>query len=145
MTKGTFLMEESFVLAAILSIKSKYLQEEYVTYKELNIIENNLQKEFTHRNLDVCITDEVNNHHFINYNEGYILNKQNNLNLLDIKMKYMGYCPSIEIQSCLWNEIFIIEQLVNIKKDEYEYVLKKFEQLQENSSKVKTLQPNNKR
>ena len=44
MTKTVFL-EKSYIVASILNFKNKYLNEDFVTFQELNYISNQIQKQ----------------------------------------------------------------------------------------------------
>ena len=63
----TFFIEESYVIATIIKTKSKYLKEKFTTFKEINIIKSILQNEFNKKNLDVCITSQIDNEFFTIY------------------------------------------------------------------------------
>lgn len=132
---GTFFMEESYVTATIMKTKSKYLKEKFTTLKEINIIKNILQNEFNKKNLDVCITSQIDNEFFTIYDSVVFLNK--GVGIKDIENRYKGYCPNIDILSVIWDEKLIFDSILEIKKEEYDELIK----IQENyfNNKVKVL------
>ena len=105
-------LEMSFVIASIMYAKNKHYQEEFVTFKEANIVRNILQQRFNNENLDIIITDELDFSYF-RYIDGVILKKD--ITLTSIVNRYQGCCPSIDLSIILWDDNFIFEILENIR------------------------------
>ena len=61
---STIFIEKSYVIASIMQIKKEFLDEQFVTFAEANVIKRNLQNEFNNKSLNVCITDEIDPNYF---------------------------------------------------------------------------------
>lgn len=107
---GTCFMEKSYVVAAILHTKNKKKRENHVTIEEVNGVANVLQKEYNKKDLNVCITDVIDEEYFKSQENIIVINKEKGLSLDSIRQRYQGYI-SYNILTVLWNEAFIIEAI----------------------------------
>lgn len=134
----TFFLQESYVIATIMKTKDKYLKEQFATFKEVNIIKSMLQNEFNKKNLDVCITSTIEREFFTIHDNVIFLNKERNVRIKDIEGRYKGYCPNIDILIVLWNEKLILDSILELKKQEYDELVKIKESVF-NECKIKVL------
>lgn len=107
---GTCFMEKSYVVAAILHTKNKKKRENHVTIEEVNGVANVLQKEYNKKDLNVCITDVIDEEYFKSQENIIVINKEKGLSLDSIRQRYQGYI-SYKILTVLWNEAFITEAI----------------------------------
>ena len=107
---GTCFMEKSYVVAAILHTKNKKKRENHVTIEEVNGVANVLQKEYNKKDLNVCITDVIDEEYFKRQEDIIVINKEKGLSLDSIRQRYQGYI-SYNILTVLWNEAFITEAI----------------------------------
>ena len=107
---GTCFMEKSYVVAAILHTKNKKKRENHVTIEEVNGVANVLQKEYNKKDLNVCITDVIDEEYFKSQENIIVINKEKGLSLDSIRQRYQGYI-SYNILTVLWNEAFITEAI----------------------------------
>ena len=111
---ATYFMEKSYVVAAILCIKNRKLKKEFVTIEEVNTISNLLQTKYNNKNLDVCITDTIDDEYFEVINDIIVINNKNGFTQQSIEQRYQGYITNIDILLTLWDEEFITESLKSI-------------------------------
>lgn len=117
-----FYMEDSFVIASIMHTKNLHFSEKFVTYKELNYIRNKLQNRFNIKNENVLIINNIDRNYFVT-DEVILLNKENDIDMNRLVTRYQGYCYSINVLLLLWDDDFIYNELVNLKKEEMDSLL----------------------
>lgn len=117
-----FYMEDSFVIASIMYTKNLHFLEKFVTYKELNYIRNKLQNRFNIKNENVLIINNIDRNYFVT-DEVILLNKENDIDMNRLVTRYQEYCYSINVLLLLWDDDFIYNELVNLKKEEMESLL----------------------
>lgn len=133
--KDIYNVDENYIIITILKIKQHYFIEKFVTFKELNTIKQALRNECYKRNLNVYFENEINKDYFMNFDNVIVLNQNYSNNEAE---KYFQSCYSylnIEILSLLWNEQFIYQSLLKMKKREYE---KLFLENEKNKKLLKT-------
>lgn len=111
--RGTYFMESSYVIASIMRSKRLHYIEEFVTFKEFNLVRDELQKEFNKKNISVCITNEIDRDYFNITGDVYVL--ANGVTLKKVENRYQGYCPSIEALNILWDDKKITKYVQRIK------------------------------
>lgn len=112
-----YLMEKSYVIASIFKTKHLHFRESFVTLKECNVISVLLQKEYNNRNINVCITSDIDNNYFKVLNGIIVLNKDKNIDLQSIEQRYQGYIPNIDVLLNLWNHEFILKILKELRSN----------------------------
>lgn len=112
-----YLMEKSYVIASIFKTKHLHFRESFVTLKECNVISVLLQKEYNNRNINVCITNDIDNNYFKVLNGIIVLNKDKNIDLQSIEQRYQGYIPNIDVLLNLWNDEFILKILKELRSN----------------------------
>ena len=110
-----YLMEKSYVIASIFKTKHLHFRENFVTLKECNVISRLLQKEYNNRNINVCITNAIDNDYFKVFNGIIVLNKDKNIDLQSIEQRYQGYVSNFDILLELWNDEFILKNLEELR------------------------------
>ena len=133
--KDIYNVDENYMIITILKIKQHYFMEKFVTFKELNTIKQALKNECYKGNLNVYFENEINKDYFMNFDNVIVLNQNYSINEAE---KYFQSCYSylnIEILSLLWNEQFIYQSLLKMKKREYE---KLFLENEKNKKLLKT-------
>jgi len=75
----TRFLTNKYLLLQLINYKTRFLGENYVTISELNRFNNYLQNEFNNKNLNVVISNELNNEDFLIYNG--IIESKNSINL----------------------------------------------------------------
>lgn len=114
----TCFLDESVIVATILNTKNKHhFLEKYVTVKECNIISSLLMKLFVDSGLDVCISNEIDRDSFEILDGIIIINLKKGINLNDIKNKYIGCIPSVEVMNIIWDDSLIYSYLCDIRCD----------------------------
>lgn len=79
------------------------------------MISSLLQREYNNRNINVCITNDIDNDYFKVLNGIAVLNKDKNIDLQNIEQRYQGYIPNIDILVNLWNDEFILKNLKELR------------------------------
>lgn len=111
---GTCFIEKSYVVAAILHTKNKKKRENHVTIEEVNGVANVLQKEYNKKDLNVCITDVIDEEYFKREEDIIVINKDKGLSLESIRQRYQGYIPN-NVLTVLWDEEIIIDAISKVK------------------------------
>ena len=73
------------VIANLFAIKSRKLNENFVTKSELGYVKTLLQKEYNEKNMDTAIIDRVNNEYFEDLGDIFVLNSNNSISIFDIE------------------------------------------------------------
>lgn len=120
----TKFIEKSYIVAIMMAIKEKYFHEKYVKISECNRLKEILIKELEKKKVDAIIMDDnIDEEYFIVQDNIIFLNKENNINIDDIKSRYQGFLP-IEILNIIWNidylYKFIYSNDKNLLKQEFE-------------------------
>lgn len=110
-----YLMEKSYVIASIFKTKHLHFRENFVTLKECNVISRLLQKEYNNRNINVCITNAIDNDYFKVFNGIIVLNKDKKIDLQSIEQRYQGYVSNFDILLELWNDEFVLKNLKELR------------------------------
>ena len=85
----TIFVEKSYIVATLLNVKNNYFDECFVDFKELNYLTSCLQKYFNDNNMNVIITDEIDQNYF-SINDVIVLNKLNDTSMQSIINQYQG-------------------------------------------------------
>ncbi len=119
-------INQDYIITTIMDCKQTFFNEKYITYEELNIVKDLIQKRFNEENIGALITDEINSNCF-DMKEVILLKKDWN----QVRNNF-GYFPNIEIARILLDKSFILNSLINLHKNN----LSKVEE-QIKSSKIK--------
>ena len=65
------------------------------------------------------ITDDIDKN-FFDMNDVILLNKSNDVTLKNIEDRYQSYCYSMEIFNILWNDEYMLDLILEVKKKELE-------------------------
>ena len=129
---NTKFIESSILVASILNVKNKYLDEEYVKEKELHYIKEGIQKVINSKNINAVIISSIDNIYY-NIQDGIILcNKKNSVTKEDVYEHFSSYLIQYEIEKIIWNEEYIFELLIQLKQEE----LNKMQEIKTNYQKV---------
>lgn len=105
-------LEQSLVIASIISTKNNHYGENFATFEEVNTLLGLLQKKLNR--YDVLITSAVNEDYFVIYDGVYILK---NITVKELLDRYMGYFPvnMLEIYKIIFDDDFIFENIQRIR------------------------------
>lgn len=109
-------IETTYVIANLFAIKSRKLNENFVTKSELGYIKTLLQKEYNEKNMDTAIIDRVNNEYFEDLGDIFVLNSNNSISIFDIESK-----PEFTIYKYLLlspSSPFLIDSLLKFKQEQ---------------------------
>ena len=113
---GTFFLENGYVVASIMVSKYKLFGEAFVTWKELNYIINELQKEYNEKDINVCIITSIDEGYFdVGGAREVITLKDRSIN--DVEHRYKLFV-NVNISKILWDDNFISKKLMEFKKQE---------------------------
>lgn len=111
-------LETTYVVASLFSIKSRYLNENFVTKPELGYVKTLLQREYNNRNLNAIIIDGIDSEYFEDLGDIIILNKNNNVSLFTIENKAEFLIYQYLLLSS--TSPFLIESLLKFKQEQCE-------------------------
>lgn len=129
MSKGTYVMERSSVIASIIKVKQLYLKKNFATFREINFLQSELQRKFNEMKLNICITDEINDKYFTIIDDFVIANSD----MTTIEVIYKGCCPSVEVNNILWDHHFMYVNILkaNATKDSLNFNVKSLNEIVE--------------
>ena len=110
---NTIFIEKSYIAASILNVKSKYLKQEFITFKELSYIFEQFQKKLNEQRINAIILDRIDTDYF-DISNVVKINKSKSLSLESIIARYQGYLD-LDILLLIWNEETIFDFLVELK------------------------------
>ena len=111
-------IETTYVIANLFAIKSRKLNENFVSKSELGYVKTLLQKEYNEKNMDTAIIDSVNNDYFKDLGDIFVLNSNNSISIFDIESK-----PEFTIYKYLLlspTSPFLIDSLLKFKQEQCE-------------------------
>lgn len=110
---NTIFIENSYIAASILNVKSKYLKQEFITFEELSYISEQFQKKLNEQKINAIILDRIDTDYF-DISNVVKINKSKSLSLESIITRYQGYLD-LDILLLIWNEETIFDFLVELK------------------------------
>lgn len=123
MPKAVFL-EKSYIVASILNFKNKYLNEDFVTFQELNYISNQIQKQINEQKLNAVILDNIDSDYF-EISNVIIANRSKDISLESLIARYQGYLD-LNLLLIIWNDERLFNYLSEFMSIKIEEMTKKF-------------------
>lgn len=120
----TFFLEKSYIVASILNFKNKYLNEDFVTFEELNYISNQIQKQINEQKLNAVILDNIDSDYF-EISNVIIANRSKDISLESLIARYQGYLD-LNLLLIIWNDERIFNYLSEFMSMKIEEMTKKF-------------------
>lgn len=107
----TIHIDMSYIVASILVTKNKYYNETHCTFKECNIVTNELRKKL----YNAVINNNIDDHYFKICREVIVLKQD--IDLIDIIDRFQAYLP-FNILNIIWKNEYIYKILEDIKINE---------------------------
>lgn len=110
-----FFITKDFIAASIIIAKNYYYSEDFTSINEINAVGNIIQQKFKSENINVMITDGIDEEYFFNYENVYI--KRNDKTIDDLKNRYQEHELPLDAFMILYNKNFMLECIDEARKD----------------------------
>ena len=111
-------VDKTYVVASIMRVKRNFLNESFVTYKELEYVSSKLQAAFNEASINAIIVDKIDQDYYAIV-DVISLNNNNIIALDDIEESSYIAC-SCDVLQVLCDENYIRSLLIDFRKSEVE-------------------------
>lgn len=115
----TIFIEKSYMVASIMKFNRKYLQENYISKRQLKVLIWDMQKRFNEQNINALFVDDIDYSYFVDCGDIIMLHDDYIYDFEGVEQRFQAYLP-IDILSIIWDEKLIASNVI----DNFQNILK---------------------
>lgn len=127
----TYYLDKAYLAYNIIRVKSKYINEKFTTFNELDSITKSIENDFTDENNNVISYDDYLNYHLFEIDNVIELNRKKFISLQNFDTRYKTFC-SEELCTYLSCDEYICKKVIEVKKEQIKN-LRKYNKSKEKS------------
>ena len=112
------LLDKGFIVTMLLTVKTNYFNESFVTLHECNTVIQELINKLDKSNSGIYITDDLDNEYFEIISDVIVINRNKDIDLNGIFERYLGCLPSnifYELNMIMCDEKFFYDSILDAK------------------------------